>query len=114
MVKTPRLALGFDTVHTSLMNVERTPLFYIANLGAEVSRLFAAKSRDEAAVKASQDRCLRIIEEYTRVQQAPAARQEVAILRDVIDDIASNRKRFDVSQKELEEYFLPFVLRLQM
>lgn len=95
------------------MNDERTPLFYMANLGAEVSRLYAAKKKDDEAVKAELQRCMDIIDALVSVESHFWRRQEVSILKDVLEDIAAGNDRYDVSEEDLEEYFLPFALRLQ-
>jgi len=92
------------------MNAERTPLFYMANLGAEVSRLYAAKGD---AAEGALARCLDIIDKYLKAEQHPWRQQEVSVLKNVIEDIASCGNRYDVSEEDLEEYFLPFALRLQ-
>lgn len=94
------------------MNAVRTPLFYMANLGAEVSRLCAARDRSEADAAAPLNRCLKIIDDYARVETVPSHMQEVSILRDVITDIARKDRRFRVSPEELESYFVPFATRL--
>jgi len=90
------------------MNTERTPLFYMANLGAEVSRLYAAKEKTAPLA-----RCLNIIEQYIQVEVYPWRKREIAILKDVVEDIATGGNKYDISAEELEEYFLPFALRLQ-
>jgi len=92
------------------MNAERTSLFYMANLGAEVSRLCAAKGD---AAESALTRCFDIIDKFLQIEVYPWREKEISILKEVIEDIAVNGNKFDVSEEDLEDYFLPFALRLQ-
>ncbi len=95
------------------MNADRTPLFYMANLGAEVSRLFAARNRGEKAVEPALDRCKQIINDFLHVEEHVSRKREILLLKDVLEDVATGENRYNVSEEDLEEYFLPFALRLQ-
>ena len=94
------------------MNAARTQLFYMANLGSEVGRLCAASERSEVEAQAPLKRCLNIIDDYARVETVPSHMQEIAVLSDVLKDIAHRGRRFQVSSDELDSYFAPFAARL--
>lgn len=95
------------------MNPARTPLFYMANLGSEVARLSAARMRGINDAKASLARCLNILDEYERVETSPGGIKEAETLRRVLADFVKESRQYSVNSEELEEYFMPFALRLQ-
>ena len=95
------------------MNTTRTPLFYMANLGAEVVRLSTARERNASDAKASLDRCLHILDEYEHVETSYGGRKEAETLRRVLADLLKDKRQYSVDAKQLEEYFMPFALRLQ-
>ena len=95
------------------MNTARTPLFYMANLGSEVARLSSALERGAADAQAPLARCLHILDEYERIEPSPGGKEEAETLRRVLVDFARQKHEYSVSAKQLEEYFMPFALRLQ-
>ena len=95
------------------MNSARTPLFYMANLGAEVARLSAARKRSIDDAKAALSRCLNIIDEYERVEKSRGGIEEAETLRRVLSDFIKKKRQYSVDAEQLEAYFMPFALRLQ-
>lgn len=95
------------------MNPARTPLFYMANLGSEVARLNSAQERGGSDVEAPLARCLHILDEYERVELSLGGRKEAETLRRVLIDFAKQEHKYSVSAEQLEDYFMPFALRLQ-
>jgi len=95
------------------MNTVRTPLFYMANLGAEVARLSIARERSVVDTEASLARCLHILDEYESIETSPGGRKEAETLRRVLVDFVKEGGQYSVNAEQLEEYFMPFALRLQ-
>jgi hypothetical protein len=95
------------------MNTERTSLFLMANLGAEVSRLLSAKEKnDTAETNESLARALKIIEKINAMSDMQTRLGEISLLRQVIVDIVEPKPILQASRKELTSYFEPFALRL--
>ncbi len=94
-------------------SADRTSLFYMANLGAEVVRLSAARERGIDDAKTALSRCLNIIDEYKRVETSPGGKKEAETLRRVLADFIKEKRQYSVDANQLEEYFMPFALRLQ-
>lgn len=88
------------------MTNERTSLFLMANLGAEVSRLLAARERnDETSAKASLDRAESILNELTTLPDMHGRSEELVILRKTLTGKT-------VTPLYLKSYFIPFALRV--
>lgn len=92
--------------------IKRTPLFLMANLGSEVSKIISAKQKKDytmlnfAVLKANS-----II---TELKEIPETRDnaEIDILEKVINDLTSETPMYNVSILHLKSYFLPFSTRL--
>ena len=101
-----------DTTHITeknTMSIARTPAFYIANLGSEVSRLESALEKGDTEEVAGALRRVRGI--FAKLLELPLrvpARVEVKILEEVIEDLPLPKRRFTVNAQSLESYFLPF------
>lgn len=88
------------------MNTARTPLFLMANLGAEVSRLLSSKEKgDTTLIKHSLERAERILVEIQTLPEMRSRAIELAALHEAIatDGLAS--------PQALKAYFEPFALR---
>ncbi len=85
----------------------------MANLGAEVARLSIARERGTDDAKASLSRCLHILDEYEHVETSPGGRKEAETLRLVLADFVKEERQYSVEAEQLEEYFMPFALRLR-
>ncbi len=91
------------------MNTTRTPLFLIANLGSEVSRLLDAKKNgDNHAMNSAYDRSKKILDQIMVSPEMKPRLAEMAILEMILKDTTSLKPEYNVSPLELESYFLPF------
>ena len=91
------------------MNTERTPTFYIANLGSEVARLNLALEREDAELAAgAQRRAREIFAKLAEMPMRESVKAEMRILKEVVEDLPRPKHRFAVSKQSLESYFLPF------
>ena len=93
------------------MNTNRTPLFYMANLGSEVSRALLEYEREDfekmrnSIVRAKD--IIKKIEEFTEMKNRTA---ELEIIESIIEDL--NQKKLEVNKEHLINYFTPFATRL--
>jgi len=95
------------------MNMERTPLFLMANLGSEVSRLLSFRERgDSAEVEKSYQRSERMLDQLVAFSEMESRRPEMTILKDVIKDFSVSHKKQTVRSEDLQNYFTPFATRL--
>ena len=93
------------------MNIERTPVFYMANLGIEVARIFSCKKKDnQDMMRGAYERAKKIIASLLSLD-ARGAREEGSILSDIIDDIVSPSQKYSVTAKSMNDYFMPFMLK---
>lgn len=92
---------------------ERTSLFLMANLGAEVSRIIAARDRDDApAVQTALARAEGILREAMNLPDMRSREQELGALGVAIHSLAQGDAPHAVSPAHLKAYFTPFALRL--
>ena len=97
----------------SLQTTERTALFYMGNLGSEVSRLLAARQRkNEEATKTSLSRCLDILIKIMRLEVQGPRQEELSMLRQALLDAATGESISPQDRSDLESYFEPYVKRL--
>lgn len=94
------------------MNTERTSLFYMANLGSEVERIFSLKKKgmDKEAGEAYV-RALDIIEKLTKHPELLNRTGEIKLLKDYLEESLKN-KSAAMNQREWQNYFLPYATRL--
>lgn len=93
------------------MNTARTPLFYMANLGSEVSRiLLEYKKEDFEKMRHSILRARNIIEKIEEFPEMKGRTGELEILKLIIDDL--NQKKIEINKEHLINYFTPFARRL--
>ncbi|MBI4155787.1 MAG: hypothetical protein HY507_00970 [Candidatus Zambryskibacteria bacterium] len=92
------------------MNTERTPDFLMANLGAEVSRIFSAKEKsDTVLTQNAKKRAQAIIFQIIQYPEMRSRTPEIEMLSSVISDISSFTPKLRISRKNLSSYFYPFV-----
>lgn len=95
------------------MNTKRTPLFLMANLGAEVSRIISFKERHENALaKEALLKANKIINEIKALPDMKTRLKEIDALSSVIKNILQNKPTLNVSIKHIKSYFAPFSSRL--
>lgn|SRR3989344_3414886 len=91
------------------MSNARTTAFLVANLGSEVSRLqFAIRKRDVVGAEEALWRAKMIFEKIQTTQMSHSAKAELKILREVVEDLPNQNRRFKISTESLNNYFLPF------
>lgn len=92
--------------------MERTPLFYMANLGSEMNRIFTLKEKgllkeaDEARSRAKD-----IIERLEEHPDLAGRTAEIDIIKNYLDQ-SLEKERLVLSQKEWQAYFYPYAMRL--
>lgn len=92
------------------MNTNRTPLFYMANLGSEVSRALSEyEKNDFERMRSSIIRAKDIIAKIEEFPEMQGRTQEVEILKSIINDL--NNKKFELNKDQLLDYFSPFATR---
>ncbi|MBI4086129.1 MAG: hypothetical protein HY433_02730 [Candidatus Liptonbacteria bacterium] len=95
------------------MNTERTSLFLMANLGAEVSRIISLNEKNEDALaKDALSRANKIIMEIKTLPDMKTRLQEIDILAKVIENILEPGSALKISTKHIKSYFVPFSIRL--
>lgn len=93
------------------MNAERTPLFYMANLGSEVSRaLLEYENKDFERMKSSILRARDIMRKIEEFPEMKGRTGELEILKSIIESL--NDKKFEQDKNQLLDYFSPFASRL--
>jgi hypothetical protein len=95
------------------MNTERTVAFLMANLGSEIARIFSAQKRGAATmVTGGADRATKIINELLDRPDLGNGRQEVEILKMIVDDLTSVTPVHLGDEVSLSSYFLPFAKKV--
>jgi len=93
------------------MNTVRTPLFYMANLGSEVSRaLLEYQKEDFEKMHNSIIRAKGIMEKIEEFPEMKGRTGELEILRSIIEDL--NQRKLEINKEQLVNYFTPFATRL--
>ncbi len=82
----------------------------MANLGSDVSQLFLHREKGERKYAAlAQERARKIIAELLRHAEVAGGTGEIKIMKDIIEDTTPNTS---IPRSQLEEYFMPFALRV--
>lgn len=93
------------------MNTERTTLFYMANLGSEVSRaLLEYQKSDFVNMHNSIYRAKNIIAKIKEFPEMKGRTSELEILESIIEDL--DQKKLEINKDQLMDYFSPFATRL--
>jgi len=97
---------------TTSAKTKRTSSFLMANLGAEVSRIFSAKkAQDEIRAKECLIRAENILKEIMTFPDMKKRATEIEILSEVIRGIAIPKPTITVSEQNITSYFMPFALQ---
>lgn len=95
------------------MNTARTPLFYMANLGSEVSRVLSEfQKKDFEKMQNSIARAKDIMAKIEEFPEMKGRTGELEILKSIIEDL--NQKKFELNKNQLLDYFSPFAMRLMV
>ena len=93
------------------MNTNRTCLFYMANLGSEMSRvLLEYERKDFQRMQDSIIRTENIIQKIKKFPSMKGRTGEIEILESIVDDLS--QKKFELNKDQLLDYFSPFAIRL--
>ena len=93
------------------MNTTRTPLFYMANLGSEMSRVISEyEKKDFQKMQNSILRAENIIKKIKEFPEMKGRTGELEILKSIIEDL--NQKKFELNKDQFLSYFSPFAIRL--
>lgn len=86
----------------------------LANIGSEVSRILHwRESGDRIASEQALQRALELLDLTLASSRLPARVLELARLRDVVCAVFLGTDEYDIPPEALENYFLPFALRIQ-
>ena len=95
-----------------IKNTERSPLFLMANLGSEVSKIISAKEKgDYEILKIAKEKAKSIIAKL-KILPETKENMEINILNDVILDLCGNYQKYQISNQNIKSYFNPFIIRL--
>ncbi len=94
------------------MNAERTPLFYMANLGSEVERIFSLKKKGmDKEAESAYTRALKIVDKLLEHPELSGRTGELELLKNYLEESFKNEQTATV-QKEWRNYFLPYATKL--
>ena len=92
------------------MNAVRTPLFYMANLGSEISRALLEYQREDfGKMRHSIIRARGIMGKIEEFPEMEGRTGELEILRSIVEDL--NQKKLGVNKEHVMNYFIPFAAR---
>lgn len=96
------------------MNNTRTPLFLMANLGSEVSRILSCNAKgQQVEARQAYERAKDIVTQIKAFPEMENRLMEINILSQVLEELPKKSDlNFAVSSKNLRAYFQPFALRL--
>lgn len=96
-----------------MIDNNRTTLFLMANLGSEVSQIFSHVDKRKLDLASGPvERARKIIEEIKSREDVKGREAEVRILEEIVDDALDGTSKYAVKQSDVDEYFLPFAMRL--
>ena len=85
----------------------------MANLGSDMSQLFLnLEKNDEKFANMSAVRAEKIVNELLAMPEMKSRVQEIEVIKDVIKDSLSKKPLLNINKNQIEEYFMPFALRL--
>lgn len=95
------------------MNKERTSLFLMANLGAEVSRIISAREQNDIdAMGAALERAEKILEQIKDMPEMKSREKELDMLEVALRSCTETNKQQSISTIHIKSYFTPFALRM--
>ncbi len=93
------------------MNAERTPAFYMANLGPEIKRAVSFYERGmEPEYQGALLRVDGIVEQFLVAGPTNGGRAEIVILSNLLRNVTENHEI--LNPHALDAYFTPFALRV--
>ena len=97
----------------AITSPQRTTHFLIANLGAEMIRFFSLQKRkDTENAKLSAARALHIIDQIMQQKDIGNGKEEISMLKKIIEDSLLNSHIYNISESDLNSYFMPFASRV--
>ena len=85
----------------------------LANIGSEVSRVIHwQEAGDKVEKEKALERALELLDLTLADMHLPARRLELARLREALSDLFLGTREYDIPPESLEDYFLPFALRV--
>ncbi|MDO8518357.1 MAG: hypothetical protein Q7S26_03650 [bacterium] len=95
------------------MNNARTPLFLMANLGSEVSRVLSCRDKGQKVeTQQAYERAQRIVAQIKEFPEMKSRLMEIEILSQVLGELQKEHSTLAISSQHLREYFQPFAQRL--
>ncbi|MEK7157263.1 MAG: hypothetical protein AAB709_01785 [Patescibacteria group bacterium] len=92
---------------------ERTSLFLMANLGAEVSRVISAKERgDTVLMQGALERAGLMLDEIKKSPDMQPRMSEIEMLSQAIQSIVNPVSELRIASQNIKSYFTPFALRM--
>lgn len=101
----------FIELISNIVEMEQTSLFYMANLGSEVNRIFSLKEKGlSRGADAAYARAAAIVEKLLSHTELAGRTQEIQILKNYLESsFRSESAQF--FKKELQGYFTPYASR---
>ena len=97
----------------AIANAPRTPLFYMANLGSEISRaLLEYQRKDFEKMRDSIIRARGIMGKIEEFSEMKGRTDELEILKSIVEDL--NQKKLEINSEHLMNYFIPFAARFML
>ncbi len=96
------------------MSSSRSAAFLMANLGSEVSQLFMHREQGEAKyANFARERAQKIIAELLEHPETQGRTGEIEILQKIVESTTRIiEEQREIPRAQIEEYFLPFALRV--
>lgn len=95
------------------MNNTHTSLFLMANLGSEMTRLFSAKEKNDIEkLRGATLRAQGIISQIEIFPEMKDRMGEIDKIKYIVEDCNKSLSVLNIRKKDIESYFLPFVLNL--
>lgn len=95
------------------MNNARTPLFLMANLGSEVSRILSCNAKgQQVEAHRSYERARNIMAQIKEFPEMKSRLMEMDILSNVLQELPKGDPSLTIHKQNLRAYFQPFAQRL--
>jgi len=94
------------------MNVERSSLFLMANLGSEVSRMISCfEGGEDKEVAGALGRALEILKKIREFPEMGPRGKEFDLLERALKESIKKNSPLSINHAHLKSYFHPFVIR---
>ncbi len=85
----------------------------MANLGSEFLRVVSAHEKNNReALLGAVKRCFGIIDALLAEPKSKSQKEEILILKKVLEDFGGEKRNYSIKRKEIESYFNPFARRI--